>query len=63
MNMKPTGIKEITNAISLNGSYFINQSFELDGQLVFKYIMNSNHQKNKNNFGVEVNLAISYKIL
>ena len=63
MAMEPSGIKEITNTVSVNGTYFINKHFELNSQILFKYIINQNHQKNKNVFGVEFDFAFAYKIL
>ena len=63
LNMKPTGTTEITNAVSLNGTYFINTFLELNSQVVFKYINNFGHQKNTNKFGTEFNVAFTYKIL
>ena len=60
--MKPTGTTEITHSISVNGSYYINKYFELNGQIMYKYILNSNHQKNKNIHGVEFDIAMAYKV-
>ena len=62
LNMKPTGTTEITHSISVNGSYYINKYFELNGQIMYKYILNLNHQKNKNIQGVEFDIAMAYKV-
>lgn len=63
MSMKISGIQQITNSLSLKGSYIFNEQFELNGQILFDYIINSNHQKNNNDFGVEFDIAFTYKIL
>ncbi len=63
ISLKLSGIKQITNSIAVNGSYYINEKFELNGRVLFNYILNSNHQKNNNVFGVEFDIAFTYKIL
>ena len=62
LNMKPTGTTEITNTVSVNGSYFINDYFTLNGQILYKYIINHKNQNN-NSSGVEFDIAFTYKIL
>ena len=62
INMNVSGIKEITNQITLKGTYFINELFELNGQIVYNYIINNGNIKNNNDSGVELDLSITYKI-
>ena len=63
MTLKLSGIKQITNSVAINGAYFINDNFELNGRILFNYILNNKHLKNKNDFGVEFDIAVTYKIL
>lgn len=63
MSMKISGIQQITNSVTVKGSYLFNEKFEINGQIIFDYIMNSKHQKNNNDFGVEFDIAFTYKIL
>ena len=62
MNMKITGVPEYRNQISLKGKYKINNNFELNGQILFNYIINNNNIKNKTDFGTEAALSVTYNI-
>ena len=56
-----TGIGEFTNQIKLKGTYCINSSVEINGQIVYKYIVNFKHEKSVDAHGAEVSVAITYK--
>ncbi len=58
-----TGIGEFSNQVKLSGTYSINKSVELSGQIVYKYIVNFKHEKSFNTQGVEVAVALTYKPL
>ena len=62
INMKISGVNQITNQFKFKGTYFINNHFELNGQFVYNYIINSKHVKNNNESGVELDLSVTYKI-
>ncbi len=62
-SMGISGTPTYTNQFLLKGTYFINPNFELNGQIVFNYTINSQHHRNNNKFGVEFDLAVTYKFL
>ena len=62
INMNVSGIKQYTHQIKLKSTYCINTHFEFSGQFVFTYIINNDHIKNNNDSGVELDLAVKYKI-
>lgn len=62
LNMLPSGTLEMTHQVSLNGTYLINDSWELSGQIAVDYILNREHAKNRNEFGVEAALCVTYRL-
>ena len=62
LDMELSGIPQISHQIKLNGSYLINESFELNGQLTYNYINNFKHIKNQPKQGLELAAALTYKI-
>lgn len=62
MSLKPSGIQEITNSVSINGTYYLNNNFELSSRVLYKYITNFEHKKNNKKQGVEFDFAFTYKI-
>lgn len=62
LNMFPTGILQMTHQVSLCGTYVFSDSWELACQLSLDYILNSEHIRNKKEFGVEAALAVTYKL-
>ncbi len=61
ISLKPSGKQQISNSVSLRGAYYLNEHFEFNGKILFDYI-NQSHKTNKNEFGVEFDLSISYKV-
>lgn len=57
-----SGIIQYTNQIKLNTTYCINDRLSISNQIVLDYIINNNHIKNKNDFGAEIDLSVSYII-
>ena len=62
LNMKISGTNQISNQIKLYGTYNINNFVELNGQFVYKYVINNKNQKNTNESGVELALSVTYNI-
>ncbi len=63
LNMKISGIPQITNCFSLTGTYLINNSIEVSAQFLYNYLINYKHIKNINKNGIEIDFAITYKIM
>lgn len=62
MDFGMSGVKQYNNIINLKASYEINEHFELTGQIQYNYIINNLHIENKNDAGLEVDLAVTYNI-
>ena len=62
LNMKISGVPQITHQIKLNGIYNINKLFEINGQIAYIYINNFNHLNSNTKKGIELDFAFTYKI-
>ena len=62
ISMDVSGTKQISHEVRVKGTYFINNYFELNAQIVYNYVINNMNIKNKNDSGVELDLSVTYKI-
>lgn len=60
MSMLPTGILQMTHQLALSGTYTFDSSWQLSGQMVLNYILNSEHVRGKNEMGAEFALSVKY---
>lgn len=59
-NLWVSGIPMIKNQFRIKGSYNITDSFTLNGQFVYNYIINNKNIKNTNENCFEIDLSVSY---
>lgn len=57
-----SGIPEFTNQISLEGTYAINDHFNISGRFVYSFILNNKNIKDCFEQGPEISLAVQYKL-
>lgn len=53
---------EYKNQLTLDGSYKLNDHFKFDGQLVYSFIWNNNHIPGNFQQGIQVSLAMEYRL-
>lgn len=61
-NLWMTGVNEFKNQIVLNGKYYINNHFNLSGQVIYTFVFNNKNKLNDFQQGVELSFALSYSL-
>ena len=62
MRLFPNDNPIIKNEIALSAEYQFNEHLTFNEQTVFSYIINNEHINNKNDFGVQFSLALTYNL-
>ena len=57
-----TGIIQYTNQFKVKGTYFINNHFKVDGQIIYNLIINNQHKNEKLEHGIEIDLGCEAKL-